>query len=62
MGDRVHALEAVALHRYGVDLAFAWLRLWLLFPHTTRTEITTAHAAFAAAVATVITVCRRQLV
>lgn len=52
MGDRVHALEQIALHRYGLDLTFAWPRLWLLLPDSTRTDITTAHAAFAAAVAT----------
>ncbi|MBY8862392.1 hypothetical protein K7711_38380 [Nocardia sp. CA2R105] len=52
MGDRIHALEAVALDRYGLDLTFAWPRLWLVLPDITRTEITTANAAFAAAVAT----------
>lgn len=52
MGDRIHALEQVALNRYGLDLTFAWPRLWLVLPGTARSEITTAHAAFAAAVAT----------
>ncbi|MDX8031863.1 hypothetical protein SK803_16685 [Lentzea sp. BCCO 10_0856] len=52
MGDRVHAVESVALHRGGLDLAFGWPRLWLLLPETTRTELGNAHAAFAAAVAT----------
>ncbi|MCX4091389.1 hypothetical protein [Nocardia sp. alder85J] len=52
MGDRVHALEAVALNRYGLDLEFAWPRLWLVLPDTTRTEITAANAAFATATAT----------
>ncbi|MBP5898007.1 hypothetical protein [Streptomyces scabiei] len=52
MGDRIYAVEQIALNRYGLDLAFAWPRLWLVFPEATRTEITTAHAAFAAAVAT----------
>ncbi|MEU4806338.1 hypothetical protein [Actinosynnema sp. NPDC023587] len=51
MGDRVHAVEAVARNRYGLDLAFAWPRLWLVLPETTRTEITAAHASFAAGVA-----------
>ncbi|SDD55444.1 hypothetical protein SAMN05216174_11325 [Actinokineospora iranica] len=51
MGDRVHAVERIALHRYGIDLPFAWPRLWLVLPDTTRAEITAAHAAFAAAVA-----------
>ncbi|WP_019929730.1 hypothetical protein [Nocardia sp. BMG111209] len=52
MGDRIHALEAVAMNRYGLDLEFAWPRLWLVLPETTRTEITAANAAFAAATAT----------
>lgn len=52
MGDRIHALEAIAVNRYGLDLTFAWPRLWLVSPDTTRTEITTATAAFAAATAT----------
>jgi hypothetical protein len=52
MGDRVHAAEAVAHNRYGLDLTFGWSRLWLVLPDTTRAELTTAHAAFAAAVAT----------
>ncbi|MEB3370499.1 hypothetical protein [Saccharopolyspora mangrovi] len=52
MGDRIHSLEQIALHRYGLDLTFAWPRLWLVFPDTVRTEITAANAAFAAAVAT----------
>ncbi|MFJ9181366.1 hypothetical protein [Streptomyces sp. NPDC102360] len=51
MGDRVHAVERIALHRYGVDLPFAWPRLWLVLPDTTRAEITATHAAFAGAVA-----------
>jgi hypothetical protein len=52
MGDRIHALEQIAHNRYGLDLTFAWPRLWLVLPDTTRSEITAAHAAFAAAVAT----------
>ena len=52
MGDRIHAVEHIAWNRNGLDLTFAWPRLWLVVPDTTRTEITTAHAAFAAAVAT----------
>lgn len=51
MGDRVHAVESVAWHRYGLDLTFVWPRLWLVLPDTTRAEITAAHASFAAAVA-----------
>jgi len=52
MGDRVHAVEQVALHRHGLDLAFGWPRLWLVLPDTVRAEITAAEAAFAAATMT----------
>jgi hypothetical protein len=52
MGDRVHAAESVAYHRYGLDLTFGWSRLWLVLPETTRAELSGAHTAFAAAVAT----------
>ncbi|MFI6169408.1 hypothetical protein ACIBCN_21690 [Nocardia sp. NPDC051052] len=52
MGDRIHAVERVALNRYGLDLPFTWPRLWLVLPDATRTEIATTHGAFAAAVAT----------
>ncbi len=52
MGDRVHAVEQVALARYGLDLTFGWPRLWLVMPDTVRAEITAAEASFAAAVAT----------
>ncbi|MEV6071923.1 hypothetical protein AB0L82_35740 [Nocardia sp. NPDC052001] len=52
MGDRIHALESVAVNRYGLDLGFGWPRLWLVLPDFARTEIGTANAAFAAAVAT----------
>lgn len=51
MGDRIHATERVALDRYGLDLPFAWPRLWLLLPETTRNEVTAVHATFASAVA-----------
>ncbi|MEV5714742.1 hypothetical protein AB0L41_12655 [Amycolatopsis mediterranei] len=52
MGDRVHAVEKVALARFGLDLTFGWPRLWLVLPDTVRAEITAAEASFAAAVAT----------
>jgi hypothetical protein len=52
MGDRVHAVEQVALARHGLDLTFGWPRLWLVLPETVRAEITAAEAGFAAAVAT----------
>lgn len=51
MGDRMHGVEQIALNRHGLDLAFGWPRLWLVLPDTARTEISSAHAAFAAAVA-----------
>jgi len=52
MGDRVQGVERVALDRYGLDLTFAWPRLWLVLPEASRAEITAAHAEFAAAVVT----------
>jgi hypothetical protein len=51
MGDRVYAVESVARDRYGLDVAFAWPRMWLVLPETPRTEITAAHASFVAGVA-----------
>ncbi|MFC9256230.1 hypothetical protein [Amycolatopsis thailandensis] len=50
MGDRIHAVEAIAAGRYGLDLPFAWPRLWLTMPETARAEISAANGAFAAAV------------
>ncbi|GAB3712447.1 hypothetical protein GCM10027598_19010 [Amycolatopsis oliviviridis] len=50
MGDRIHAVEAIAAARYGLDLPFAWPRLWLTMPETARAEISAANGAFAAAV------------
>ncbi|MEU0162283.1 hypothetical protein ABZ154_26525 [Streptomyces sp. NPDC006261] len=52
MGDRIHAVESIAYHRYGLDLTYGWSRLWLVLPDTARTDLTAAHSAFAAAVAT----------
>jgi hypothetical protein len=52
MGDRIHAVESIAYHRYGLDLTYGWSRLWLVLPDPTRTELATANSAFAAAVAT----------
>ena len=51
-GDRIHAVESIAYHRYGLDLTYGWSRLWLVLPDPARTELTAAHSAFAAAVAT----------
>ncbi|WP_344495854.1 hypothetical protein [Streptomyces enissocaesilis] len=52
MGDRIHAVESIAYHRHGLDLTYGWSRLWLVLPDTARTDLTAAHSAFAAAVAT----------
>jgi hypothetical protein len=52
MGDRVHAVEQISRDRYGLDLTFAWPRLWLVLPDNVRAEITAAHGQFAAAVVT----------
>lgn len=52
MGDRIHAVESIAYHRYGLDLTYGWSRLWLVLPDSARTDLTAAHSAFAAAVAT----------
>lgn len=52
MGDRMHSVEQISLNRYGLDLSFGWTRLWLLLPDPSRADITAAHNAFAAAVAT----------
>lgn len=50
MGDRIHAVEEIAADRYGLDLPFAWPRMWLAMPDAARAEITAANGAFAAAV------------
>lgn len=52
MGDRMHAVERVVDDRYGLDLPFAWPRLWLVLPDTDRTAIAAADSAFTSAVAT----------
>jgi hypothetical protein len=51
MGDRIQSVEQVALHRGGLDLSFAWPRLWLVLPDGVRAEIGAAYAAFARATA-----------
>ncbi|MUN39404.1 hypothetical protein [Actinomadura litoris] len=52
MGDRVAAVEQVALNRYSLDLAFAWPRLWLVLPDPVRADLSAAHGQFAATVVT----------
>lgn len=49
MGDRIHAVTAVARHRYGLDLVFCWSRLWLVLPEVARTEINIVQGGFATA-------------
>ncbi|MFB9682330.1 hypothetical protein [Streptosporangium vulgare] len=52
MGDRVAAVEQVALNRYGLDLRFGWSRLWLVLPDTVRAELAVANGQFAVTVIT----------
>jgi hypothetical protein len=51
LGDRLHAVERVALDRSGLDLTFGWSRLWLVLPDPARAEITAASSAFTSAIA-----------
>lgn len=53
MGDRVHALNQVAISRYGLDLTFGWPRLWLVLPEAIRAEINNSLAGFAVAMFTI---------
>jgi hypothetical protein len=48
-GDRIHAIEQVALDRYGLDLTFAWPRLWLVLPENVRAELNAARQLIARA-------------
>lgn len=52
MGDRMHAVAAVARDRYGLDLVFCWSRLWLVLPEAARTEINAVQRGFATAMVT----------
>lgn len=53
MGDRIHALADIAVHRYGLDLAFGWPRLWLVLPDSARAEINNAQGGLATALFTI---------
>lgn len=48
-GDRLRACHVRIDKVYGLDLAAAWPRLWLIAPDTVRTELGTARDAFSAA-------------
>lgn len=52
MGDRMYAVDEIALNRSAFDLAFGWPRLWLVLPDTVRAELNAAHSSFAGAAAT----------
>ncbi|KAB1934901.1 hypothetical protein F8271_22370 [Micromonospora sp. ALFpr18c] len=49
IGDRMLATAVRVRARYGLDLAAAWPRLWLLLPEETRDPLALAQADFAAA-------------
>ncbi|MFI2663419.1 hypothetical protein [Micromonospora carbonacea] len=49
IGDRIAAVQALVIAEYGVDLAVAWPRLWLLVPDDQRAEVRTVWSAFAGA-------------
>ncbi len=48
IGDRLTAPAARVNARYGLDLAAAWPRLWLVVPESVRGELAAAHAAYTA--------------
>jgi hypothetical protein len=52
MGDRMHAVDQIALNRSGLDLAFGWPRLWLVLPDAVRAQLNAAESSFAGAAAT----------
>ncbi|MDT0269697.1 hypothetical protein RM844_25770 [Streptomyces sp. DSM 44915] len=49
IGDRVAATDQRILATYGLDLAAAWPRLWLVCPEETRAELRTARRGYDAA-------------
>ena len=49
LGDRLRASDVRVRRTYGLDLAAAWPRLWLITPDVVRTEISAAREAFTAA-------------
>jgi hypothetical protein len=49
IGDRLRACQVRVEAAYGLDLAVAWPRLWLVVPDTVRSELGAARDAFTAA-------------
>ncbi len=49
IGDRLRACRVRISTTYGLDLAAAWPRLWLVVPDTVRTELGAARDAFSSA-------------
>lgn len=49
IGDRLRACHVRILKTYGLDLAAAWPRLWLIVPDTVRGELSAARDAFSGA-------------
>lgn len=49
IGDRLRACHVRISKTYGLDLAAAWPRLWLIVPDTVRTELGAAREAFSGA-------------
>lgn len=52
MGDRMHAVERITRDRRGLDVPFAWPRLWLVLPESVRSELDAANSAYSAATIT----------
>lgn len=50
MGDRVQAVDRVALNRYGLDLPFSWPRFRLVLPESVSTTLNQSLGQFAVAV------------
>ncbi|MFI9583776.1 hypothetical protein ACIHCQ_18450 [Streptomyces sp. NPDC052236] len=49
MGDRIHAVESRVHEHYGLDVASAWPRLWLLLPEAPRADLQSARTALTTA-------------
>lgn len=53
-GNILRAAEMWPTHKYGLNTAITWPRLWLLLPDSARQELTTARASLNSAAASVI--------